>query len=325
MSSIILELQRDSLNRDIHISDLLRKALVVAKKLQNEDFEDWIYLELKGYPNLDAVPSYRVLKGEPVAYSEIYGWRKVSLHNLDTELAESLSTMRFDYPISRFESDLQNKEPSFVVTYDTKAELMLIKALTIPATPGVLIWRSKFEAIIDTVRNIVLDWSLKLEQEGILGDGLHFTPEEKNIASSLTVNIQNYYNQKSDLQIQQITTEDFTMGDNYKIGQAGAVGPNAYSREINFNQIWNEMSSSIDIAKLADELNKLRQEMKKEAVEPEHDIAVSDIARAEQAAKLGDGVKALGYLKSAGKFALDTATKIGSGLAADVIKKSMES
>ena len=63
--------------------------------------------------------------------------------------------------------------------------------------------------------------------------------------------------------------------------------------------------------------------MKKEAVEPEQDIAVSEIAKAEQAAKAGDGPKALKHLKSAGKWAWDFVTKVGASLTAEVIKKSM--
>jgi hypothetical protein len=63
--------------------------------------------------------------------------------------------------------------------------------------------------------------------------------------------------------------------------------------------------------------------LKKDAVEPEHDITVSEVAKAEQAAKTGNGAKALEYLKSAGKWAFDTAKKIGTSVAAEAIKKSM--
>ena len=35
MESIVIELQRNALDRDVSVADLLRKALVVARKLQN--------------------------------------------------------------------------------------------------------------------------------------------------------------------------------------------------------------------------------------------------------------------------------------------------
>lgn len=113
------------------------------------------------------------------------------------------------------------------------------------------------------------------------------------------------------------------MGDTYKAGQAGAIGPNAHAHDMTFNQIWNEMQGAIDLTQLANDLSRLRQEMKKEAIEPEQDIAVSEIAKAEQAAKSGDGPKALQHLKSAGKWAFDVATKIGTSLAVEAIKKTM--
>jgi internalin A len=112
------------------------------------------------------------------------------------------------------------------------------------------------------------------------------------------------------------------MGDIH-VGQAGAVGSGAHAHDITFNQIWNQIKESVDLPKLAAELTTLREEMKKEAVTVEHDAAVGDISKAEQAAKAGDGTKAIEYLKSAGKWAFDTATKIGTTLAAEVLKKSL--
>ncbi|MEN3332970.1 MAG: hypothetical protein V7641_2335 [Blastocatellia bacterium] len=114
------------------------------------------------------------------------------------------------------------------------------------------------------------------------------------------------------------------MGDKFEIsGQVGAVGPNAHAHDMTFNQIWNQLQGSIDLPKLADELSRLRQEMKKKAIEPEHDMAVSEIAKAEISAKAGEGSKTLEYLKSAGKWALDIATKIGTSLAVEALKKSL--
>jgi hypothetical protein len=106
-------------------------------------------------------------------------------------------------------------------------------------------------------------------------------------------------------------------------GPTGAVGDNAHAHDITFNQIWNQLQGTIDLPKLADELSRLRQEMKNEAVEPEQDIAVSEIAKAEQSAKAGEGSKTVEHLKSAGKWAFDVATKIGTSLAAEALKKTL--
>jgi uncharacterized protein YjbI with pentapeptide repeats len=114
------------------------------------------------------------------------------------------------------------------------------------------------------------------------------------------------------------------MGDKYEIsGQVGAVGKNARADHNTFNQLWNQSKDSIDLAKLAEELAQLRTALKQEAVEVEHDVAVGEVGQALIEAKAGNGSKVMGHLKAAGKWAFDTATKIGTSVAADVIKKSM--
>ncbi len=77
-----------------------------------------------------------------------------------------------------------------------------------------------------------------------------------------------------------------------------------------------------DSAKLADELVQLRAAMKQQGQTVEHDEAVLAIGKAEQAAREDDKVGALQYLRSAGKWAFDVATKIGVNVAAEAIKKA---
>lgn len=49
MPSIVVELQRDSLNPAVSVSDFLRKALLIATKLDVPAFKTWIENELSGY------------------------------------------------------------------------------------------------------------------------------------------------------------------------------------------------------------------------------------------------------------------------------------
>jgi hypothetical protein len=119
--------------------------------------------------------------------------------------------------------------------------------------------------------------------------------------------------------------EETIMGNNYEIsGQVGTARKNARADHNTFNQIWNQSKDSIDLTKLTEELATLRATMKKEAVEVEEDDAVAEVGKALQEAKAGNGSKVLGQLKASGKWAFDTATKIGTSVAGDVIKKSME-
>lgn len=47
--------------------------------------------------------------------------------------------------------------------------------------------------ITDAVRNIVLKWALQLEADGILGEKLAFSKEEKAAAENASYHIQNFY------------------------------------------------------------------------------------------------------------------------------------
>ena len=111
--------------------------------------------------------------------------------------------------------------------------------------------------------------------------------------------------------------------DTYNIsGQAGAVGPNAHAHDMTFTQIGSRIEQSMDLTTLASELEVLRQALKKEATTEEHDIAVADVGKAKKAAEAKNSAKLAESLKSAGKWALDVATKIGVSLATDAIKQS---
>ena len=119
-------------------------------------------------------------------------------------------------------------------------------------------------------------------------------------------------------------TGGFEMGDEYNVsGQAGAIGPNAHAHDMTFNQIGSLIEKSMDLAQLADELSKLRQEMSQDANDVEHHIAVGEVAKAEQAAKVKDSSKLAESLRASGKWSLDVATKIGVSLASEAIKHSM--
>jgi hypothetical protein len=73
---------------------------------------------------------------------------------------------------------------------------------------------------------------------------------------------------------------------------------------------------------LAKELEALRSELQRQAVEIEH--AAVGVASAEAAVKRGDVETAQKQLKAAGKWALDAATKIGVQVAGNAIEAALK-
>jgi hypothetical protein len=102
MNSIVLDLQRDALDTKVRVSDLLRKALVVARKLGLQDFQRWIEVELNGYGDAKEVPQYRVVTGRVRAWNPYQGWIPIIFK--DPKEAEIASTRPCGQSIAELEN-----------------------------------------------------------------------------------------------------------------------------------------------------------------------------------------------------------------------------
>ena len=229
MNSLIIELQRDAMNQDVHIFYLLRKALVAAKKLRLQEFENWIELELNGYSGQINIPKYRLVTGELRFRNEQDTcWRRFQLgsflplntQKMRKDLAEfekTYSKMLMWHSIGEIESFAKKTE--VVINYPTEDQPRIIEIAQaldsgsisvnylrqLQPQPGFYCNPLSFDRIVETIRTAVLQWALELEENGILGEGLTFTPTEKETASNITYNIEQLIYQGSHSQVQQKT------------------------------------------------------------------------------------------------------------------------
>jgi AbiTii len=88
-TSLIDELQLDASNPAVSVSSLLRKALMVAAKLELSDIPEWINQELSGYVGDDSLPPYRVVYGTVKAKG--FGGRWVTVQFPTSEMHETIS------------------------------------------------------------------------------------------------------------------------------------------------------------------------------------------------------------------------------------------
>lgn len=194
MKSLVLELQQEAMNPETKVSDLLRKALVVAIKLNIKEFREWIDQELHGYKgDADSIPRYRHIKCELKATHPMYGLVPAVIGNV--ELEEKLSILPNNQPISELEHMSREKDSKAVLQAPLPVDLaqkLNHESFALGIIPTRVIGQSKLHGIIESVRNIVLEWSLKLEADGILGEGLTFSKGEKDKAASATYHIQNF-------------------------------------------------------------------------------------------------------------------------------------
>lgn len=182
MCSLVRELQRDALNPSTSILFLLRKALVVAKKLNIKEFQDWVEKELNGYPNELELPKYRFMFGELKAFNPYIGWIPVEI---PLQIHDLVSKISVNQPISQIESLIVNTKDrkSRLVTMPPGLEDFLRRFEDIDYEIKIHIDRSQVHRVLEAVRDVVLNWSLKLEEDGILGEGISFSQEEKHIAA----------------------------------------------------------------------------------------------------------------------------------------------
>jgi hypothetical protein len=193
MGSIVLELQRDVLDSSLRVPDLLRKALVVARKLQITEFDAWITKELYGYQNTDEIPDYRLIEGEVKIRHPRHGWVAVEFET--PAIAKHMSRRFTKQPISEIEALVAgaNNSTELRMPFPKEIETRLMSSIRAPSPPMLLIAATQMVGVIDTVRNIVLNWSLRLEHDGILGEGLSFSLEEKILAAQQIYHINNFF------------------------------------------------------------------------------------------------------------------------------------
>ena len=78
-----------------------------------------------------------------------------------------------------------------------------MKMMRVPLEPTLLVSDAQIHGILEAVRNEILNWALDLEIKGILGDGMSFSKEEKEVASQVTYQVTNNIGSMKNSQLQQ--------------------------------------------------------------------------------------------------------------------------
>lgn len=190
MGSLVQELQLQAASHQPDLSELLRKALIVAVKLNLSDLKTWIERELKGYPwPTEDFPQYRIVPCRIMANHPYYGRQLVEFDSPD--LHEQLSTVPLTVPVGQITALLQANK-SAINPFPPDQEKILMGAMNVPVAPHRVVDHSELARVMDDIRLTSLNWFLKLEMDGVLGDGINFSEEEKRIAAQNIYHIQNF-------------------------------------------------------------------------------------------------------------------------------------
>ncbi len=179
---IVIELQRLSSEGNCPIDELLRKSLIVSSKLQIADFTHWIRSELDGYMDKD-VPDYRIVQSSLKALNPVTGIHMPIFSDVPGR-GDEFSRALIGTPIGELHVLTQSTSKFFQIPLPNAVQRRLHRScdMPVPMECHLHVSRNAVFGIIDAVRNTIFNWSLQLEQKGILGDGMRFTPEEKALA-----------------------------------------------------------------------------------------------------------------------------------------------
>lgn len=172
--SLVLDLQKKLYDDEISAEEALRKAYVISRKLNINDMNEWINNELNGYKDVKKIPDYRKINGKVEAYNPYHGWYPVIFKSEKDE--EICSNVDVIFSISEIKSMIKD-EKNDILYFNTGATSYLEKELRTKVRFQTSI--SAFVKIANRIKNIILEWTLQLEEKGILGENFSFTTEEK--------------------------------------------------------------------------------------------------------------------------------------------------
>ena len=193
MSSFVLDLQNEITTPNCDVVNVLRKAHLIAVKLNLVEFDKWITCELNGYSEEDTVPDYRMIRGILKAFHPNFGWQPTVI--LDKSTESKVSTVPIHISVSEIISFCSSGRNELISECFGKQVSYLNKLFNQPQTTryAVQLSSASFGDIVEKVKNTVLEWTIKLESERIIGEGMMFNSEEKENAKQIPQTINNYY------------------------------------------------------------------------------------------------------------------------------------
>lgn len=174
---------------NISVEELVRKAYLISRKLKITEFTMWLNFELNGYNDSAKIPPYRFVTGTLKYHNPFYGLSTLVID--DQDIGNLVTTRKLENSISEIEYLFKN---STNVVYLNVAQNMagLNRFFNSNIIPEKLeISTARLQSILNMVRNSILEWAIKLNEDDISGNGYTFTNIEEEIATN---NLEEYSN-----------------------------------------------------------------------------------------------------------------------------------
>ena len=171
---------------DKDILDILRKAHVVAFNLNLEEFDNWILNELNGYSNLKDVPKYRNTFGQ---FYGLLGNEKLPLV-IDGKIYKDPQGFRVSNSLSEIINlASQGKDLTFDATDGFLVFKTTIEGIPVKLPIKFIVCNSILNRIVNTVKNYLLTWCLKVKKENLDLNDEEGVEKVKNITQNFYMNV----------------------------------------------------------------------------------------------------------------------------------------
>jgi hypothetical protein len=170
--TLLRDIQEGATNEAVSVAELLRKALILARRLDYEPLKDWAEQELEGYGPNTELPDYRAYRACHVLgdfSGPMNSWRKNQplpsgavaeehrRHLFGYDLREGVVT--YESLLSSGDGDLSiSWDPNYVVQY--QEDFFELMALTAARR---VVGRSEIAQLIGAIRTRLLNFSLEIE------------------------------------------------------------------------------------------------------------------------------------------------------------------
>lgn len=196
-SSIVQKLLKDIADTNVTVGALLRTAKIIATKLGQDEALVWINRELNGYESeltADDLPEYRKLSGTWRAHNPYHGWLPIHFPTPEAERLYSMAPMGASVVHIEDGFIRKKEEGSFAFNLSPEKKAIMCEIIGMKTEVQLDLDSGHLHAIVDKVRNMLLDWALELDKAGVAGIDMDFTAEERREASIVTHQVFNIQN-----------------------------------------------------------------------------------------------------------------------------------
>ncbi|EKN3347662.1 hypothetical protein O8E94_002984 [Yersinia ruckeri] len=241
--SMVLRFQAMALDNQTPVTALLRMAKAIATKLELQDVYEWIDKELHGYSDTK-MPEYRKVRGTLRAVHPMRGLMEAPVEN--RKLEDDLSTVYIKSSLGELESVPSGSSLSFPLSTQLAHNLQASEPEFLRFSLVRIVGNNKLVNIAEQVRNRLLSWSLELEQQGILGENLQFSQQDKERAPMTTNNF-HFNGNINNAGVIGADNHDFAQRNTQQIVAGGFGALQQHLRELGISDVdINELKNALD-------------------------------------------------------------------------------